>query len=136
MADAEGPGRGTKRPAEAEPGALQALRRQLLARMAFHLEREEASVVAAADEAPDATILELGLTSAAGLTLKGWVLRTLDADLTTFELLKQPLNDVVEAIHNAQSKDSGLALPAPGPRPEPSAVGVEQVLSNGADHGT
>ena len=47
---------------------------------------------------PEATLLQLGLTSAMGIALKGWVVREMEAELTTFQMLKQPLRLVVESI--------------------------------------
>lgn len=60
-------GRGTKRSVEASDEEIQALRSQLLGRVAFHLEKELPDVVREVDAAPNATIMDLGLSSAAGL---------------------------------------------------------------------
>ena len=110
MQDADA--RGRKRPAVSESGTLTALRSQLLAHMAEVMERTQEELEQKALAEPEATLLELGLTSAAGVALKGWVLRHLEAELTTFQLLKQPLNDVVEAIDVAQRDDVGARMPA------------------------
>ena len=79
--------------------------------MAEVMEQPLAELQEKAIAEPEATLLELGLTSAAGVALKGWVLRSLDAELTTFQLLKQPLSVVVEAIDIAQRDDAGARIP-------------------------
>ena len=116
MADAP-PERGTKRPASAEASELEQLRRRVLAQMAALSSREEAEVVAAVDASPNATILELGLTSAQGLTLRGWALRELEAELTAFQLLKQPFPEVLAQISAAQRENLGVSLPEVSPPP-------------------
>ena len=90
-----------------------ALRSQLIAQMASLSDRDEAEVAAAVEESPSATVLELGLNSAMGIALKGWVFHTLEAELTTFELLKQPLEAVVLSIEGARRHETGVALPEP-----------------------
>lgn len=97
MADADS-SRGTKRAAPPSTSALQKVRAQVLAQMSQLSGKEVAELESAVAAAPEATVLELGLTSAQGVTLKGWVFKTLEAELTTFQLLKQPLNLVIEAI--------------------------------------
>ena len=97
MADADS-SRGTKRAAPPATSALQKVRAQVLAQMSQLSGKEVAELESAVAAAPEATVLELGLTSAQGVTLKGWVFKTLEAELTTFQLLKQPLNLVIEAI--------------------------------------
>lgn len=87
------------------------LRAQLLAKMAEQTERSADEIDAAAVEHPDATVLTLGLTSAMGIALKGWVFHELEAELTTFELLKVPFDQVVLAIEAARRQDMGAKLP-------------------------
>lgn len=91
---------------------LAVLRGQLIAKIASLLERTEEEIAAAAAVAPSATILELGLTSAMGIALKGWCFKTLEAELTTFELLKLPFDDVVLALEAARRQDIGARLPS------------------------
>ena len=115
----------SKRPHE-DAEEVASVRALLLARMAELLEGRDVAEAAAAS--PEATLLELGLTSATGMTLKGWVLRTLDAELTTFELLKQPLGEVVGMIAQARKAAAGVVLPGlvdPGslpPMEEPERI--------------
>ena len=89
---------GSKRPASSDESALSALRSQMIDQMAAFSGRSSEELAAAAESSPQATILELGLTSAQGITLKGWVFKQLEAELTTFQLLKQPLSDVIATI--------------------------------------
>ena len=98
MADAAADARGTKRAAPPSTTTLQRVRAQVLAQMSALSGKGVEELESAAAAAPEATVLELGLTSAQGVTLKGWVFKTLEAELTTFQLLKQPLNIVIEAI--------------------------------------
>ena len=91
---------------------LAVLRGQLIAKIASLLERTEEEIAAAAAVAPSATILELGLTSAMGIALKGWCFKTLEAELTTFELLKLPFDDVVLALEAARRQDIGARIPS------------------------
>lgn len=102
MADAGGSSgdaaRGTKRAASSATDALTALRGQVVAKMAALSEKSVEELESAAIASPQATVLELGLNSAQGVSLKGWVFKTLEAELTTFQLLKQPFKDVIEAI--------------------------------------
>ena len=115
---------------------LAALRGQLLAKMASLLERSEEEMATTAAAAPLATVLELGLTSAMGIALKGWCFHTLEAELTTFELLKMPFDEVVLAIEAARRQDVGAKLPAlpslPGEPPAPqvsSAAGLSTLVA-------
>ena len=100
---------------------LAVLRGQLIAKIASLLERTEEEIAAAVAAAPSATILELGLTSAMGIALKGWCFKTLEAELTTFELLKLPFDDVVLALEAARRQDIGARLPSlDGAAPAPA----------------
>jgi hypothetical protein len=92
-----------------------ALRRQVVAKIALLLDRTEEEVGNAASSA--ATLLSLGLTSKMGIELKGWVFHELEAELTTFELLKQPLDDVVLAIEGSRRQDLGVHIPNLSPPP-------------------
>ena len=88
-----------KRPALSSADELGRLREQLLELMASVSNKSVGEMREAADSASsEATILELGLTSAMGISLKGRVVRELEAELTTFQLLKQPLQQVIESI--------------------------------------
>ena len=91
---------------------LAVLRGQLISKIASLLERTEEEIAAAVAAAPSATIIELGLTSAMGIALKGWCFKTLEAELTTFELLKLPFDDVVLALEAARRQDIGARLPS------------------------
>ena len=104
--------RGTKRPALSETSELDALRKQLLQRMAEVMEKSEDELTTAAAAAPEATLLDLGLTSAAGVALKRWVFIEMEAELTTFQLLKQPLSVVVEAIGPCSPRAQAKCNPA------------------------
>ena len=68
-------------------------------------------ITAAIAAQPNASVLELGLTSAQGISFKGWVFKQLEAELTTFQLLKQPFNLMIEAIDTAQREGVGAVLP-------------------------
>ena len=107
-------GRGTKRAAPPDEAVIASLREQLLDKMAALLAKPKEEMVAALAAAPSATVLELGLTSAMGIALKGWVFKELEAELTTFQLLKQPLIEAVEAI-------GGHISPFPARLPPPAA---------------
>ena len=97
------------------------LRGQLISKIASLLERTEEEIAAAVAAAPSATIIELGLTSAMGIALKGWCFKTLEAELTTFELLKLPFDDVVLALEAARRQDIGARLPSlDGAAPAPA----------------
>jgi hypothetical protein len=98
MADDAAPARGKKRAPPPSTSALQRLRVQVLEQMSALSGKEATELDSAAAAAPEATVLELGLTSAQGVTLKGWVFKVLEAELTTFQLLKQPFSQVIEAI--------------------------------------
>jgi len=65
----------------------------------------------------EATILDLGLTSAQAISLKGRVMRELEAEVTTFELLKQPLRDALDAIDKSRRAGVGAVIPECGPPP-------------------
>lgn len=100
---------------------LAVLRGQLISKIASLLERTEEEIAAAVAAAPSATIIELGLTSAMGIALKGWCFKTLEAELTTFELLKLPFDDVVLALEAARRQDIGARLPSlDGAAPAPA----------------
>ena len=43
-----------------------------------------------------ATLTELGVTSIMAMALKGWVFHRLEAELTTFQLMRQPACRCVE----------------------------------------
>ena len=103
--------RGTKRAALSDDSELQSLRAKVIAQMATLTEKSVEELTATAAEHPQSTVLELGLTSAMGVALKGWVLRHLDAELTTFQMMKQPLNQVIESIDVARREDVGLLVP-------------------------
>ena len=81
-----------KRPALSATSELEKVRCELYDLMAVVWDKTAAEVRAAAEAASsEATILDIGLTSAMGISLKGAVLRQMEAELTTFQLLKQPL---------------------------------------------
>lgn len=88
-----------KRPALSRTSELDKIKTELFELMASAQEKTVDEIRAAAEgAASEATILDLGMTSAMGIALKGRVLRQMEAELTTFQLLKQPLQEVIEAI--------------------------------------
>ena len=93
------------------------LRSRVLGQMALITERTVAELADAAAASPTSTLLELGLTSAMGISLKGWVFKELEAELTTFQMLKQPLDDVVASIDNARREALGASIPQLGQLP-------------------
>ena len=101
-------------------GALQALRARLLARIASLLDRPEEDLREALTKQPSMSLMELGLTSAMGVALKGWVFKELEAELTSFELLKCPVNEVLLSIEAAQRQDVGVKLPGAAPAEVPT----------------
>ena len=100
-----------KRPALSSEAELAALRKQLIDQMAVVAEKEADEISAAIAAQPEAGVLDLGLTSAQGISLKGWVFHQLEAELTTFQMLKQPFSLVVEQINLAQREETGLKIP-------------------------
>ena len=112
-----------KRPAQSSADELAHLTTQLYALIADVSQKTVSDIHAAADAADaEATILDLGVTSAQGISLKGRVLRELEAELTTFELLKQPLKVVVEAIDVSRRDGVGAIIPSLGAPPADSAA--------------
>ena len=125
---------GAKRP-HVDDDELAALKVALIERLAIHLEKDSAAITESLPTSGTLpTVLELGLSSAAGAALKGcaavdlsrrfrptrswfrchrrrWVLRKLEAELTTFELLKTPLDELLLLILKAQKEDLGASLP-------------------------
>ncbi|KAL1510914.1 hypothetical protein AB1Y20_005743 [Prymnesium parvum] len=103
-----------------ETDELISLRNQLLGQLSIHLNQDPASLDdAISSSAKMPTLLELGLSSAACSALKGWVFHNLEAELTTFELLKTPMDQLLELIARARTRTIGLPeLPAPQPRRE------------------
>ena len=88
-----------KRPALSGSAELETVKCELYDLIASVWEKTPAEVHSAAAIASDsATILDLGLTSAMGISLKGMVVRQMEAELTTFQLLKQPIQQVIEDI--------------------------------------
>ena len=84
-----------------------ALHEQLVTKMASLMERTVDELQVAVAAAPSATLTDLGLNSAMGIAIKGWIFHELEAELTTFQVLKQPLDQVVEAIEGARRQDVG-----------------------------
>ena len=98
------------------------LRGRLLAKMASLMARSEDEVAAAVAAKPSATLLDLGLTSAMGVSIKGWIFHELEAELTSFQCLKQPFDAVVEAIEGAQRQALGTVIPDLGAAPSDAAA--------------
>lgn len=103
--------RGTKRAALSSDSAISALRAKVVEQLASVLDKSADEITAAIAAKPDAGVLELGLTSAQGISFKGWVFKQLEAELTTFQLLKQPFNVMIEAIDAAQREGVGATIP-------------------------
>ena len=119
--------RGQKRAALSETSELTKLREQVLAQMAELSGKSPQEMAAAATAQPEATVMELGLNSSQGISLKGWFYRELEAELTTFQALKQPLSVVIEAIDTARRDDVGVKIPDAGPRPPADVGGLAQL---------
>ena len=59
----------------------------------------------------EATLADLGVTSQMGMALKGWVLRQLQAELTTFQLMKSPTAELLELIATERKREFGCVIP-------------------------
>jgi hypothetical protein len=58
------------------------------------------------------TLLDYGVTSAAGAGLRSYVFKQLEAELTTFELLTTPFVDLCRLIAAAQKRETmGATIP-------------------------
>ena len=68
---------------------------------------------------PSSTLLELGVSSAQGPSLRGWVYRRLEAGVSTIDLLKTAFPDLLRLIACAQQQSVGVAMP---PLPQPSVA--------------
>eukprot|EP00325_Prymnesiales_sp_UTEX-LB-985_P035294 CAMPEP_0174719880 /NCGR_PEP_ID=MMETSP1094-20130205/32203_1 /TAXON_ID=156173 /ORGANISM="Chrysochromulina brevifilum, Strain UTEX LB 985" /LENGTH=125 /DNA_ID=CAMNT_0015920271 /DNA_START=39 /DNA_END=416 /DNA_ORIENTATION=- len=97
--------------AHTDDADLANLRSMLLGKLATLMDRSADDVTAAVKATPTASLLDLGLTSAMGVSLKGWVFKDLSAELTTYELLKQPFDNVVLSIDGAQRQTVGICIP-------------------------
>ena len=94
-----------------DDGDLKVLRATLLAKLSGLMSRTEDELTGAIAASPTATLIDLGLTSAMGISLKGWAFKDLQAELTTFEMLKQPFDDVVASIDRGQRQNIGCVIP-------------------------
>ena len=103
--------RGTKRAALSADSALDALREKVIAQLALISDQTSDEIKAAIAAQPEGGVLDLGLTSAQGISFKGWVFKQLEAECTTFQLLKQPFKLVVETIDTAQREGVGAKIP-------------------------
>ena len=68
-------------------------------------------------ELNEATLTDLGVTSTMAMTLKGWVFHQLEAELTTFQLMKSPTSELLELIATLRKSELGVALPELQPSP-------------------
>ncbi|KAL3932311.1 MAG: hypothetical protein SGPRY_000756 [Prymnesium sp.] len=92
-----------------DPEELTSLRVQLLQQLSVHLEEEPTQLhdrIFASASCP--TLIEIGLKSAACSALKGWIFHVLEAELTTFELFKTPIDQLLESIAQARTRSVGL----------------------------
>ena len=68
-----------------------------------------------------ATLTELGVTSIMAMALKGWVFHQLEAELTTFQLMRSPTSELLELIATHRKSETGVwNSPSPSPLPQPS----------------
>ena len=100
-----------KRGRAAEEAELKEIRERLLERVASVMHGGETSTAAALEPSPSSTLLDLGVTSASAAALKGWVFKELEAEITTFELMKTPLNELFELIAQARTQEVGCFIP-------------------------
>merc|ERR1711892_315047 len=78
------------------------LRAQLLAHVTTLLEADPEADGATLKQSDAtvaaATLTELGVTSIMAMALKGWVFHQLEAELTTFQLMRSPTSELLELI--------------------------------------
>ena len=91
------------------------LRRQLFAHLTTMLEADPNADGAKLAQ-PDATVAaatltELGVTSTMAMALKGWVFHELEAELTTFQLMRSPTSELLEIIATLRKSELGVAIP-------------------------
>ena len=95
---------------------LKDLRAKLFSHLAGMLDADPRSQREAA-ALSQATLTDLGVTSTMAMTLKGWVFHELEAELTTFQLMKSPTSELLEIIATQRKSELGVAIP---PRLEPA----------------
>ena len=59
----------------------------------------------------EATLSDIGVTSTMAMGLKGWIFHQLEAELTTFQLMKSPTSELVELIASKRKSELGVAIP-------------------------
>ena len=75
--------------------------------------KENADLTAALGPGPaTATLLELGVTSNSAAALRSRVFKQLEAELTTYELITTPFEELLVLIASAQKQEVGVLVPA------------------------
>ena len=91
------------------------LRRQLFDHLTTMLEADpnaDGAKLAQSDATvAAATLTELGVTSTMAMALKGWVFHELEAELTTFQLMRSPTSELLELIATHRKSELGVAIP-------------------------
>ena len=108
-----------QRPRISEPVSEETLadiRKQLVEQLVTMGTFKDAAECAAAITS-SSTLLQLGVSSAQGSSLRGWVYRRLEAEISTVDLLKTAVPDLLRLIACAQQQSVGVAMP---PLPQPS----------------
>jgi hypothetical protein len=99
-----------KRTHEGEDAEAAAVKGALLAMCADATERAP-SAIAAALRQPNASLLDAGITSAVGVSLRSRVFKELEAELTLHELLTTPVASLISLILDAKRRDQGAVIP-------------------------
>ena len=111
-----------KRPREEETDAV---RTQVLAQASAVMARD------VSDAAGSSTLLDLGITSVAAASLKNWMFRSLEAELSTYDLTHTPLAELYALVVAAQKVALGAVVPPapdgvpPPPAEEPERIDIE-----------
>ena len=105
---------GSKR-TRVDPEELVDLRSQLFSHLTLLLEADPEADTAKLKQEPAAvaaaTLTELGVTSIMAMALKGWVFHQLQAELTTFQLMKSPTSELLELIATQRKGELGVVIP-------------------------
>lgn len=115
----------TGRPTVAER-ELASIHQSMLELVALAVRKDEADVGVALGVPPSPpatiTLLDYGVTSAAGAGLRSRVFKQLEAELTTFELLTTPFLDLCRLIAAAQKRETVGAIIPPMPAGLPNGL--------------
>merc|ERR1719469_391350 len=87
------------------------LRAQLFTHLTTLLEADPAKLKQAPVAMAAATLTGLGVTSIMAMALKGWVFHRLEAELTTFQLMRSPTSELLELIATQRKSDLGVVIP-------------------------